>query len=222
MQLSSYGGIIGDGLKGISDVGLHGKSPRNIVSFPTATAAVDLEEKTKYMLEALRNGEDPWEVWKKYSLDLMSHNVQLARQISNYTTEAEKMEDTDKFRDVRVFNELEGKPASDFTASNPYLNIEQGEFKHEKDVSKAAQELPALISDIIRRYSDDPEQMKKKFEALKANNYNVMPSLQQTPMAFMRYLNFLKNRDGQEAATSEMMDWIKRNSINKAKGALVP
>jgi len=222
MQLASFGGIVGDLTKAASDIGLHGKTPRNIVSFPTATAALDLQEKTTDMLEALRGGENPWEVWKQYSLDVITHNVQLARMVANRTVNKEQIGDSDKFRDVRVFNELEGGQNKDYTPSNKYLGIENKAFKKEKDIAAAAEELPRLVSKIIEKYKDNPEEMRKKFASLKANSYQTMPNMKNAPLSFLRYLSFLQKRDGNEKASSVMLDYIQRNAINKAKSSMVP
>jgi len=218
-QLASFGGIIGDLAKAATDVGLHGKTPRNIVSFPAATTAVDIAEKTTDLAEAIRQGEDVWEVFSKYSLDLISHNIQNARMIANHTVKEGDVERSDKFRDMRVYNELEGKRASDIPTSNQYLGISERAFKREPDPVAAMRQLPALLKKAIADSKGDPFELKRKLQSLKQNNYQTMPNMENAPLSFMRYLQFLKNTQGEQAANERLMDYIRQNAVNKAKSS---
>jgi len=221
MQLSSFAGIIGDSMKVVSDIS-HGKKPRNIVSFPTATAMIDLSEKTTDMIEAINHGEDPWEVMKAYTMDLLQHNVQAARMIANRSTKEEDVERGDKFRDLRVFNELQGKPAGNITTSNPYLGLESREYKREKDITRAASMLPEMIGKTISKSGNDYEQLSKNFRALKGNSYQTMPGLEKMPLSFQQYYQFLVDTQGKEAADERLMDFMQQRMVNKAKSSLVP
>ncbi len=222
MQLSSFSGMVGDALKATSDMALHGKTPRNIVSYPLLTGVADVGTKTKDMMEALRQGEDPWAVWKEYSLDLLTHNIQSLRMLSNYTVDKQELEKSDKFRDVRVFNELEGKPAKDYPTTNPYLGLDAKSFKKEQDPAAAMALLPGLLKKALTDAKGDPFVLKQKLQALKANNYQSMPNMENMPLSFMRYLNYLKATQGEDAAQARMMDYLKVNAINKIKSSVVP
>lgn len=222
MQLASFGGIIGDGLKFLTDTTLHGKTPRNIVSFPTATAALNLEEKTTDMLEAIRQGENPWDVFKNYSIDLITSQLQAARLIANHTVNEKNVERTDKFRDVRVFNELNGKPAGDIPTTNPYLGIGAREYKREDNLNDALSQLPTLLANAQSRANGNPEELKKQLGNLKGNNYSTMPSLERTPMAFQSYYNFLLRTQGRDVADARLQDYIRQSSINKIKASVIP
>lgn len=222
MQLSSYGGIIGDGLKFITDTALHGKAPRNIVSFPTATAAINLEEKTTDMLEAIRQGENPWDVFKMYALDLMTTQIQAARLIANHTVNEKDVEKTDKFRDVRVFNELEGKPAKDFGKSNQYLGLEEKNFKRSSDLGEAVEALPLMVRRQMEKSGGDSEKLKRGLQSLKGNSYQTFPDMQRTPMSFQRYYEYLAKTQGQSVADARLADYMKQTQVNKIKSSLVP
>lgn len=222
MQLGSYAGIVSDGLKLATDISLTGKTPRNIVSFPTATAILNTEEKTRQMAEALRQGENPWEVLKEYTLDLAQNQVQVLRVLLNHTLREENVERSDKFRDLRVFNELQGSPRSDITASNPYLNLGARQFKRATDIQEATQMLPGLVTSALEESKGEPEKIRKSLVSLSGNSYQTMPSFENSPMTFQQYYQWLVRNQGQEAADKRMQDFIRQSTINKIKSSLVP
>lgn len=222
MQLASFGGIVGDSLKFASDIGLHGKTPRNIVSFPSATAALNFEEKTRDMVEAIQQGENPWDVFKNYALDLLTAQVQGARLLANNTIKEGDVERSDKFRDVRIFNELEGKPSGNITAANPYLGIPQRAYKREADIGKAVSDIPTLIGDMQKKSAGDIEKLKKQFQSLKGNSYQTFPSPSESPQSFQTYYEFLKRTQGQEVADARLKDYLRQSNVNKIKSSLVP
>ena len=221
MSLSSYGGIVGDGLKFASDIS-NKKVPRSPVSFPTADAAADFVKKTSNVVEAINSGEEPIRVLGQYALDLATHNIQAARMIANRTINEDKMENADKFRDLRVFNELTGNQKNNIPNVNPYLNLETKDFKRAKSVEEAAQMLPAIINRIIKESDGDPYKLKRELSGLKSNSYQTIPNMESMPIQFVKYLQYLKNTQGEDAANARLMDYIQQNTINKAKSTLVP
>lgn len=222
MQLGSWSGILSDGLKTIADMGIRGKVPRNIVSFPTATAAAKTGESVADMMEAIRQGEDPWKVLKAFSLDLFINNVQAARMIANQTINDEATDRKDKFRDVRVYNELEGKPASDITKSNPYLGLDTKEFKQTKDINRAIELAPEIVKSAVEKSGGSGEKLKKSLSSAKVNSYQTMPSYKSSPKEFVKYYQYLVRTQGKEAADARMLDSMSQNSLNKLKARLIP
>jgi hypothetical protein len=222
MQLGSFAGIVGDLTKAAADVTLHGKTPRNIVSFPAATAVLDMQEKVTDMLEALRQGENPWEVVKQFSMDMMTHNIQLARMVSNRTVKDEEIERSDKFRDRRVFNQLEGKRASDIPNSNRYLGMEQREFKQTGDVVRAVQLLPGLVQKAIVDSEGNPAALARTLQGLKVNNYGTMPDMEKDPSGYMKYRDYLRRTQGEGEASGRETDYLRQRLLNKVKGSVVP
>jgi len=222
MQLGSYAGIIGDAAKVTSDIGLRGKAPRNIVSFPTATAAIDLEKRVGDVMTAIREGEDPWAVLKQFSVDMATHNVQLARLVANHTINETDVERSDKMRDMRAFNELEGKPASAIPTSNQYAGLASRDFKHETDPAKAGADMKDLLHRAIMDSQGNPAELQRQLRGLKSNSYNTMPNMKNNPVEFMKYMNFIKSTQGDEAAQELLQDYIKQNAVNSAKSSMVP
>lgn len=222
MQLASFAGIVGDLTKAASDIGVRGKTPRNIVSFPTATAAVDLGESTTDMLEALRQGESAWDVMKMYALDLVTHNVQTARMVANHTVKDGELERSDKFRDRRVFNELEGKPAGDMPRSNKYLGIDEREFKRSSDPTSALSQLPSLVERQIEKGNNNYPQIQRNLRGLKSNSYQIMPDPLKDPVGFQEYYSYLIETQGEGAAKQRMEDYLQQSMINRIKSSVIP
>jgi hypothetical protein len=221
MQLGSYAGIVSDGLKTIADVGIRGKTPRNVVSFPTATAAVKTQESVTDFLEAIRQGENPWEVLKLFTLDMAVNNVQTARLIANHTWKGEDVERSDKFRDYRIYSELEGKPAKDFTPTNPYLGIEEKRFKRTGDIGEAVKMAPALIKKAVTE-AKNPVEAQRNLRSLKGNSYQTFPSPEEQPDEFVKYYNFLTETQGKEKADERLRDFFRQRAVNKAKSSIIP
>jgi len=222
MQLGNYAGIVSDSLKFLADTTLKGKIPRNIVSFPTASAAVKTEENVSHMLEAIRQGENPWDVLKMFSLDMAVNNVQALRLLANRTWKDEQIERSDKFRDVRVFNELEGKPASATPSVNPYLNLEQKEFKRTSDLGEAAKLAPNIVKSAVRKAEGNPLEAKRNLESLKGNSYQTVPSPTTSPDEFTKFYNFLVQTQGKKVADERVKDFMRQNAVNKIKSRMIP
>lgn len=222
MQLSSLGGIIGDSLKFISDPVLYHKLPRNIVSFPTFTMASDMSSKTSDMLEALQNGENPWEVWKAYSMDMFIHNVQLLRAVANHTVSKEDIERSDKFRDLRVFNQLEGRQQQEIPDTNKYLGLDAKDFKRSDNLQDAMAQLPGLLEKAIADANGDPYELLSKLRSLKNNSYQIFPSLETMPIRTMRYYQHLANTQGSDVAAQRLQEFLTQSELNKIKSSMIP
>lgn len=222
MQLGSYAGIMSDGIKTAVDTGIRGRVPRNVVSFPTATATIRTAESLADMAEALRQNEDPWKVLKAFTIDLMSNNIQAMRMLANRTINDDTADRKDKFRDVRVFNELEGKPAGVIAKTNPYLGLDAKEFKQTKDVKEAAGMAGGLVRKAAAKSGGSVEEFRKSLSSLKGNSYQSMPSPTESPEKFKEFYLFLVRTQGENAANERVKDYIFQTQINKAKSKLIP
>lgn len=222
MQLGSFAGVVGDAMKFGSEFGIYGKTPRNLVSFPTASAALNLQEQTTDLIEAIKMGENPSDVLSRYAIDLFTKNVQGARMIANRTINEEKVERSDKFRDYRTFQQLGGAPAKDFPRINPYLGAQARGFKQTADIGKASAEAPKLIARIISESGGDIEKLRDRMASLKQNSYQTMPGLATTPIRFAKYYRYLAATQGEEAAQQALQDYMRQNAVNKVKSAMIP
>jgi hypothetical protein len=222
MQLGSYAGVVGDGLKFVSDVSVYGKTPRNIVSFPTASSLVDTQERMTDAMEALRNHDNPWEVGKQLVLDVVTHNIQGLRMVANRTINTDKLDRADKFRDLRTYEMMEGKPAAPESKVNPYLDIESKQFKRTEDIQEAASMMDRLIKSAITKSGGDVQELMKQFEKIKKNNYRTMPSPKEDVVEFAKYYNYLASTQGEQAAQEILTDYFKQNTVNKIKASMIP
>ena len=222
MQLGSYAGIVGDGMKAAADAVVYGKTPRNLASFPTAALAFDLQEKIADVAEALKNDEDPMKVFQLFAVDVLSQNIQGARMIANRTINEGKIERSDKFRDLRVFQQLDGAPNADFPKVNPYLNLDAKQFKRTGDLGEASRMVPALLKRAMEQSEGSPEKLRKKLDSLKGISYNTMPNMNSQPQAFQEYYQYLVDTQGKQEADTRMADFLQQSATNKMKSSMFP
>ena len=143
------------------------------------------------------------------------------RELEQYAFEKKQ---SDAMGQLKRFKQVEGVPVNPSTdvQSNPYLNLEQKRFKQTQDVGEAASIMPDIIRKYIQEYSNNPDVLLSKIEGLKANPYDVFPSLESSPLVFSKYLRFLQREHGQQAASKMLMDYMTRNTINQIKSSIVP
>jgi len=218
MQLSSYGGIVGDTAKLASDA-LKGKTPRNPLSFPAFSSSIDAAESIKNAAAAINDGEPATAVLTELATYLMKHNIQATRMAAGYV-DKEETERSQKFRDIRVFKELEHEPFSTVVEPNRFEGLTSRQFKRTGDIGEAVRLLPELTQRAMK--SGDYEDMSKKFRALKGNSYQTMPSLEDTPMEFQRYYQFLERTQGKEAADARLENYVRQRMVNQVKSSMVP
>jgi len=143
------------------------------------------------------------------------------RELEEYAYEKKH---SDAMSQLKRFKQVEGVPVNPSTdvQSNPYLNLEQKRFKQTQDVGEAASIMPDIIRKYIQEYASNPDVLLSKIEGLKANPYDVFPSLESSPVVFSKYLRFLQREHGQQAASKMLMDYMTRNTINQVKSSIVP
>lgn len=216
-------------------------------TFPAEEVLSNTAVTAKNIVEALSNDptannlEGYIRIGTQALLDEVKTNIQLARIGINQMAEHNELENipglyaagsseeyrkhlADKLSMLRRWKMVEGLPyeAQSQMEGNPYLNMNQKEFKREQNIGEAVKELTPLVHSIIENYGNNPELMMQKFKGLKESQYETMPSLEDTPIAFSRYLRFLKDTQGNEAATEHMMDYMHHEMINQAKASMVP
>jgi hypothetical protein len=137
---------------------------------------------------------------------------------------ADKKNLSDKLGQLRRFDMVSGLPYDDQEPSqaNPYMNTEQKKFKTEQDIPTAMKELPGLVQNIFATYHDMPDVMMSKLKALKENQYETFPSLEDKAPSFIKYMNYLTSLKGKGEADNEYMDYLRHKVINEAKASVVP
>lgn len=222
IQLGNFAGIISDGVKTLNDMVVKGKTPRNMISFPAATTVADLEEKVADYSEAIQQGTDPWEATKMFALDIISHNIQNARAIANHTINADSVERSDKFRDLRVYNELNGEGAGEPIKANKYLDADARKFKQTDDLTEAGEQAQGLLGRFAEKVQENPERAMRWLKGLKSNSYQTAPNPRNNPMEFAVYYEYLVKTQGEKKALERVADYVNHNAINEVKRGMIP
>lgn len=231
MQFSGFGGLLSQVAKYPFDF-VYKNKPQG-ATFPLDELASDLAGTFRDVGDAIAN--DPHLNWVDLASAVTKHtlstNFQLARIAMNQGINAgiitglpaEQKNLSDRLNQLRRFNMVEGLPYNAIEqGGNPYLNIEQKKYKHTEDIGEAVKMLPGLIHNIMEKYHDNPDVMLSKLEALKQNSYSTFPSMENTPISFMKYIGFLQKSEGAKAAHTALQDYMRHKAINAVKSGIVP
>lgn len=223
LQQGSYAGIVGDTARTLSDIFIQHEAPKGPISFPAA------EFLTQTMGENLSNWMTAMENGGGFDSTVALISNIAKGSLQNYRLLQSRLspEDTNrqnKFRDIRVFNKLEGDdvPPLNQLQGNPLDNIDKRKFKRTSDLSEAGNILPKLIERAIEDAGNDPYKLKKELDTLKQNNYQTFPKMETAPLSFTRYIKYLTDTQGADVAKERLMDYLMQNQINQAKSAMVP
>jgi hypothetical protein len=230
LQLSGFLGIISDMSKLSMRLG-RGKDIQysNPISFPTYTLLSDTAAKNVgQAVNAIGEGEDPLKVLEIFAKQFSSGMMQNARAIRNWSA-TDETERKAAFRDYNVWQELTGRKDPEVSAnrSNEYRDIESKKFKRTGDLNEAGQMLGPAIEDAFEKakLQDGTVNifaLKKKLQNLKRNSYQVMPNVDEDPISFAEYYNYLVKTQGQEKANERLSNFISQREVNKIKNQMVP
>jgi hypothetical protein len=136
----------------------------------------------------------------------------------------EDIEKNNKYRDLRMFKNLNNMPVSDITTDrpNPFMDKDIKDYKKTEDFGKVADLLPKLIEKAFDNAAGDPERLELEFKKIKQNNYQTMPSPEHMPISFAKYLQYVADSQGADKATDLVMDYFRKNAINSIKSDLIP
>lgn len=231
-QYAGFGGMLSSFAKWPMDV-LYKNNPQGSV-FPLDEIASDMKDTLGKFTSAYNN--DPNFNLAHASMELITHifmtDIQLSRVVINQGINngmitgsvADRKQLSDKLSKLRRFDMVSGLPYDDQTPSNAneFMNLEQKKFKREQDLGKAMDMLPGLIDNIVSTYGKDPDIMMAKLKALKENQYETFPSIENMPIEYMKYLAYLQKMEGPEKAQAELQDYMKHKTINEVKAGIVP
>jgi hypothetical protein len=230
-QYAVFGGMYSQILRWPFDMAFR-NSPQG-ATFPLDEIAIDIGNVAMKAGEAIFNDKNlNWgQLAGEVGMHLMTHDLQLGRVAFNHAVdsgtitgyEADKKALTDKLNQVRRFKLVEGIPANDAGSGElSFMDLGQKHFKMEQDPAKAMQMIPSLVQGIIRGYGNNPDVMLEKLKALKSNSYATFPSMDDTPLEFMKYVSFLQREKGPEKAQEALTDYMRHKVINEAKGSVIP
>lgn len=229
-QLGSFAGIVSDGAQLVSN-GLRGKGVtyNSPASFPLYTFVTEtLGKNITDAAGAINEGQDPFEVLAKLATTLSTQSVQTARYIDNNFIHPDEAKRKEKFRDYNIWQELtDRKEPSERVKSNEFADLDKKEFKRSTDVKEAAGMIPSLVKKAMANSKDrngriNFAKLQKELRGLKLNNYQIMPSISNDPIAFSEYYEFLRDTQGVDEAKSTLANFMKQNAVNSAKSQLVP
>jgi hypothetical protein len=222
---SAYAGMLGDITKAVMDTA-YGKNKAQTPNNVLIEAADNLVSTIASGFKgAADNGITP-ELFIDVVAKALEDNVQAYRVALAHLSDAkgEDIERQNKQRDLRTYNTIAGNPITDLTGEfiTPMGNRDAKKFKKTDDIGEAAELVPSLIEDAIKKAKGNPDLLKKNLTALKQNSYQTMPNPETMPTTFLSYITYLEKSQGSQAATARLQDYLKRNAINKAKASMIP
>lgn len=221
-SFSGYAGIMGDLVKSGMDV-LNKNTPQTYGN-PLLDGLSNAGRLTGELVEALRDGN--LDITADVISQILEDYVQGYRLAINKISpeRQEKAEATNRRRDLRTWKNLTGQDVTTYSGdrANPFMDKESREFKQTDDLGKAIELLPGLVQNALEKSKGDPEKLESELMKLKRNSYQLFPNPERTPGTFLKYLTYLQNSQGQEAAHEALMDYLMQTEINKVKSSLVP
>lgn len=233
-SMAGYGGVLS--LLGKTGFDVAYKNMPQAANFPLDEVFSSSLNTLTHVASAIAAADSPEEylnIGGKAVVDLARENIQMGRLATTWVSKlspdtmpelAQQRNVSAAKRDYRNYQIAEGQKveAQNPSTANPYLDLQEKKFKRTGDMEEAVQELPQLIEHAFKEANGNPELLKKEFEKIKSNNYETLPNPDNMPMQFIRYMQYLRNTQGEEAAQERFMDYLKHNTINKAKSSLVP
>jgi hypothetical protein len=224
MQMGSYMGFMSDLTKAISDRVIQKENPRGPINFPAADFLTEtIGQNLADTVQALDNGVDPAEAMMRFGWEFMRQSVQGIRLADSRFINSEDTDRSNKFRDYKVFQKLQGEDNETTIKRRSRINVSpEQEFHREQDLEKAAEMVPQLLSKAIEDSKGDPYKLRNKLKSLKSNSYQTMPNPENMPIAFLNYISYLERTQGSEEAAKRFEDYIQANAINKVKSKMIP
>lgn len=237
VSYGGLGGIVSLAAKAPFDVAYR-NTPQGAI-FPLDEIVTNYAKQGLNIADALMNdpSADIMQIVARAVPDIIFKNTQLGRVALNQGINSGfvgssklgeelkyEKETSDRLGQLKRFKQVEGMPVNpaDNTLGNPYLNMEQKQFKHTTDVSEAARELPEIIGHLMDKYGSSPDILMAKIKALKENSYSIFPDIENSPLMLGKYLQFLNNKLGADKTNELLQDWMRRKTVNQVKGSLVP
>jgi hypothetical protein len=219
LQLGGYGGMLSEMAKaGVAT--LQGKDLKfnNPVSMPALSLVESIFQNTAHGLEAAQQGEEKLEILSHFIGDILTATYQNYRYGKNWV-DKEGTERKGKFRDIRVYNELNHEPAQGGSDSNPYLGFAARDFKRASSLEDAASKLPRALETAVKKAKGNYGELASNVEGLRRNSYQTFPS---DPMEAAKYYQYLIKTIGVDKANMRYADYLKQNKVNQIKNTMVP
>jgi len=227
-QMASTFGFMGD--MALANLQAAGGQPINEVGSPIVNVFNDTVRHVRGALQGWSDGEDFGKVFTKLVSELSTGHVSMARLARNWwdksgVTEAGKERATakDARRDYSVFKRLNGETIRPFAPIAGYHNISEKEF----DLAPIGESVGLVSERMGEMLQGNIEDVPKKLRSLRSlGNTGESPSVTRDMPGFMKYVEFVRKTQGNEAAnklmnrsvTKEMERGIKRQMIPSVSG----
>jgi hypothetical protein len=228
MQLAAYGGIVSDIIKASVEMG-SGRGLPHGISFPLIDfVSESIGKNVADYAIATKQGQDPLENLNRFVGQVLIDSVQSFRIVANNTWRADEKRRKEKFRDLRIFKELEGQPSLSVPPEfNPFMRIAEREFKQTPSAKEAVELLPEVIEQRVeeskaRTGKVDIEKLRAGLKGAGITSYQVMPNPETKPAEFSRFMQYIRATQGPEAASALVSDYYQQKYLNKFKGTLIP
>lgn len=223
---SGYAGIMSDVAKNIMDK-MYAKTKPRWYNNMLLEGISKVSSTTENFVQGISEDGLRADTLIDYVSQVVSDNLQMYRLIMGHVGEDTKkqIDQSNKTRDLRNYKLLHKEDVSDLSDSDFSPKFEDKaikDFKKEENPLEAAKMVPDLIKDALDKAGNDPEKLRKELEKIKKNSYQTMPSPDDMPYSFLKYLTFLKKTQGEEEANKRLMDYMKRNTVNEIKSEMIP
>lgn len=233
MQYAGFGGLISQVAKYPFDLA-YNNQPQG-ATFPIDEIAMDTAKTVSDAIKAAMHSDGSVNapaLVTEVARHMLTQDVQMGRIGINQAinngliagSAGEKKALNDKLGQLRRFKQVSGLPVEDNepSTSNPYMNLDQKDFKRTQDITKAAQELPSLINGLIAKWGDKPDILQEKLKGLKQNSYATMPNPDTMAPSFVKYVQYLQRFEGIDKAEEAVKDYFTHKVVNEAKASMVP
>jgi len=181
-------------------------------------------------LNAMGDAEDGWEILGiglKLVANIATEASQAARYIDANFINPDDAKEKDYFRDMRVFNRLtrvtpDSGGGGGYGAPNKFKKGIVEEWKTTEDPDRIEELFPQIVRLAQERAKEAKpgywaERLDRELTSMRPGNYNIIPSPNYSEELTQKFLAFIKDTQGEEAAKERVDAWLKRYDVNKAK-----
>lgn len=214
-------GIMGDVLKGVLDK-TYGKNRPQEINNILLSAGSDVISEASALFEGVSEEGVSLDLMANFINQVLQDHVQAYRLVWSHI-DSEKVDKSNKLRDLRVFNTLKGNNIQDQSGdiSKNITGSDLKEFKETTDLGEAEKMLPDLVKEAGAK-SDNTEEFAKELDKIKNIPYNTMPSIETDKLNFVDYYNFLVKTQGEEEAKRRVADYAIHHLLNQQKVKALP
>lgn len=217
-------GLLGEGVKSGFDINYKNK-PQGF-NYPLVEMTVETTDNIAKVIQAISAGEDITDVGVEFAKNQFGRNIQVGRLAATYLGNKDVARKSEERRDLRVYNQLHGQPFSPQTLTsglNPYENLDKKRFYKASDRKEIIGESRRLVKEVLEENKGDAEGIRRGLRNLKTGGAaTTLPSPESNPIAFNKYIKYLKATYGEEEANRRIKSYMKERALGSFKRSLIP